>query len=60
MVVLLGCSGLTGTYWFFAATDALAKERGMIGTRPDIGLVVALASLVLVALCGAVQIAIRR
>jgi hypothetical protein len=59
VVVLLGCSGLTGTYWFFAATDALAKEHGMTGTRPDIGLVVALVSLVLITLCGAVQFIVR-
>jgi hypothetical protein len=59
VVVLLGCSGLTGIYWSFAATDALAKEHGMTGTRPDVGLVVALVSLVLLTLCGAVQFIVR-
>jgi hypothetical protein len=58
-VALLACSGLTGTYWFFAATDALATEHGMTGTRPDLGLVVALASIVLLTLGGAVQFIAR-
>ncbi len=60
VLVLLACSGITGSYWFFAATDALAKERGMIASRPDVGVFVAFTSLVLLSLCGAVQFAIRR
>jgi hypothetical protein len=52
--VLVCCSGLTGVFWFFAGTGGIARERGMTGTSPDVGLVVAFASVLLIALAGAV------
>jgi len=50
--ILLLCGDITGIYWFFAAGDAISKERGMTATHPGTGLILALGSLLLLALAG--------